>query len=142
MFIKPHVEKHVLAAFDRANDLQRAHLIVIQQVLDGRERVIAGVKPLNRYSIQPGKTFAASPDSKDKYKVLRVIADDIVLQDLRTKKIQTFQVDRLLADWAKRGIKEVSALEEIIRTVQQVLGPVLGIFLTSALISWLIDRLR
>lgn len=142
MFIKPHVEKHVLAAFGHANDLQRAHLHVVQQVLDGREHVIAGVKPLNRYSIQPGKTFAASPESKEKYKVLRVIADDIVLQDLRSKKIQTFQVDRLLADWAKRGIKEVSALEEIIRTVQQVLGPVLGIFLTSALISWLIDRLR
>lgn len=142
MFIQAHVQKPILDAFDTATDLQRAHLVVIQQVLDGQTRVVAGVKPLNRYSVQPGKTFAASPNAKDKYKVLRVLGDDVVVQDLSSRKIQTFQVDRLLSDWANRGIKEISVLHDIIQTVKNVLGPVLGIFLTTALIAWLTEQLK
>lgn len=142
MFIQAHVQKPILDAFDTATDLQRAHLVVIQQVLDGQTRVVAGVKPLNRYSVQPGKTFATSPNAKDKYKVLRVLGDDVVVQDLGNRKIQTFQVDRLLSDWASRGIKEISILHDIVQTVKNLLGPVLGIFLTTALIAWLTEQLK
>lgn len=141
MFFRAQVEPQINQAVLSATDLQRAHLSIIQHAMDGRTRVVSALKPLNRYSIQPGKTFAASPNDKNKYKVLRVIADDIVVQDLATKKVLTVQVDRLLKDWSARGIKEVSLLEDIINTVKQVLGPALGIFLTSALIAWLTQQI-
>lgn len=141
MFFRTQVESHINNAFDSASELQRAHLSVIQQAMDGRSLVVSAVKALNRYSIQPGKTFAASPNAKEKYKVLRVIADDIVVQDLASRKVQTFQVDRLLKDWTDRGVKEISLLEDIVQTVKNVLGPVLGVFLTTALISWLTQQI-
>jgi hypothetical protein len=142
VYLCKQVEPHINHAMLAATDIERAHLSIVQQALSGRTRIVAGVKDLNRYSIQPGKTFAASAKSPEKYKVLRVIADDIVVQDLSTRKIITVQVDRLLQDWATRGIKEISLLEEIVQTVKNLLGPVLGIFLTSALLAWLTDQLK
>lgn len=142
MYIRAQVEPHINNAMVEATDLQRVHLSIVQHALDGRTQVVSGIKDLNRYSIQPGKTFGASAKSSDKYKILRVIADDIVVQDLSTRKITTVQVDRLLQDWATRGIKEISLLEDIAQTVKNLLGPVLGIFLTTALIAWLADQLR
>lgn len=142
MFIKAQVEPKLNQAIIQASELERAHLYLIQQMLEKPTRIVAGAKPLNRYSIQPGKTFAASTKSKEKFKVLRVLADDIVLQDLSSRKVYTVQVDRLLKEWSAQGIQEISLLEDIVQTVQNVLGPVLGIFLTTALIKWLSDMLR
>lgn len=142
MFLKPHVDRHIMEAIQHASDMERAHLVVVQQSLDGREQVVSGVKPLNRYSIQQGKTFATSTKDRVKYKVLRVLADDVVLQDLSTQKVFTVQVDKLLKEWSEKGIKEISLLDDIIQTVKNVLGPVLGIFLTTALIAWLTEKLR
>lgn len=142
MFIRSHVEPHINGAIITATDEERVHLVLILQALEKRTQVVAFAKPLNRYSIQQGKTFAASTKSQEKFKVLRVIADDVVLQDLRTNKVFTVQVDKLLKEWAERGIKEISLLEDIIQTVKHLLGPALGIFLTTALIAWLTEKLR
>ena len=142
MVLRSKIEPHVLSALSDAQDPQvLAHLSCIQRLWDDREFVLAATKPLNRYSIQTGKTFATSPADKEKYKVLRILADDVVVQNLRTNKIQTFNVNTLLKDWSDKGIKEVSLLDDIIQTVKNVLGPVLGTFLTVALIGWLTDKI-
>jgi len=141
MFCRARIQHSLNEKIPEVGNEARAHLAVVQMMLDGRSSVIAASKPLNRYSILPGKTFAANPASKEKYKVLRVIANDVVVQDLQTKKIQTFEIDQLLADWTRRNLQEVSLLEDILQTVKLVLGPVLGVFLTTALIGWLTQQI-
>jgi hypothetical protein len=117
------------------------HLYVISEILEGNTPIVAGTKTLNRYSILPGKTFAAGPKSKTKYKVLRLVADDVVVQDLNTQRVETVQVNKLLKRWSDEGIQEISLLDDIIATVKSILGPVLGAFLTAALISWISEKL-
>jgi hypothetical protein len=141
MFLTPYVSKPILASMQKADTTQASHLFMIHEMLEGRQIVVGATKPLNRYSIQQGKTFATGPKDKNKYKILRVLADDVVVLNLTNNKIETFQVDRLLNDWAQKGLKEISLLEDIIQTVRNVLGPVLGIFLTTALIGWLTQQI-
>jgi hypothetical protein len=146
---RPYFYAQVSAAIDaqflEAGDLPRAHLQAIRSTLDPelakRTPLIAGTQPLNRYSILPGKTFAASPKSKEKYKILRLVANDVIVQNLKTQKVQTVQIDVLLKEWASQGFQEISLLGDIIDTIKSVLGPVLGVFLTAALISWITEKL-
>jgi len=141
--MKPFFYTAVTSAVQQAepeSDLARTHLYCVERIMAG-ETITGASKPLERYSILPGKTFASSPASKQKFKVLRLIQDDVVYQDLTTKRIETVPVDRLLRDWAQKGLREVSLADSIIETVREVLGPVLGSFLTAALISWLFDKL-
>jgi hypothetical protein len=123
---------------------QAQHLEMVRQCLmpemDERTFLLAASKTLTRYSILPGKTFATSPRSKDKYKVLRLVANDVVIE-APTGRVQTVNIDKLLKDWDQKGLKEIHFLDDIIETVKGVLGPVLGVFLTGALISWLIQKL-
>lgn len=136
--INPALQEALLAS---THEVETAHLSCVMQLVDGRKMSLAGVKPLNRYSILPGKTFATSVQAKEKYKVLRVLADDVVIQNLATQKVSTHQVNNLLQEWEQKGLKEVSLLEDILKTVKSVLGPVLGIFLTAALVNWLTSQL-
>jgi len=124
-------------------DLPRAHLQVVLTTLDPdlKTPLIAGTQALHRYSILPGKTFAASAKSKEKYKVLRLVANDVIVQNLKTQKVQTIQIDVLLKEWAAQGFQEISLLGDIIDTIKNILGPVLGVFLTAALISWITEKL-
>lgn len=123
--------------------MPRAHLQVVLTTLDPdlRTPLLAGTQALNRYSILPGKTFAASAKSKEKYKVLRLVANDVIVQNLKTQKVQTIQIDVLLKEWAAQGFQEISLLGDIIDTIKNILGPVLGVFLTAALISWITEKL-
>jgi hypothetical protein len=128
-----------------APDLRRAHFHLILTTLDPRLStsipVTAGTKTLNRYSILPGKTFASSSKSKERHKILRLVSNDVVIQNLKTQKVRTVGIDQLLKEWSEQGFQEVSTLSEIIETVKAVLGPALGVFFTAALISWLTDKL-
>lgn len=141
MYINKQVEPHLNRVIVSANESQAAHLYVVKELMERRRTITSAVKSLNRYSIQPGKTFGTSAKSPNKFKVLRVLADDIVVQDLSTQRIQTFQVDNLLKDWGAKGFKEISLLEDIIATVRTLLGPLLGIFLTAALVAWLNEKI-
>jgi hypothetical protein len=118
------------------------HLEMVRQCMlpEPDLRVLAATKTLTRYSILPGKTFATSPRSKDKYKVLRLVANDVVIE-APSGRVQTINIDKLLKDWDQKGLKEIHFLDDIIETVKSVLGPALGVFLTGALISWLIQKL-
>jgi len=128
-----------------SDDEERVHLLAILSTIDPetslRTPITAATKPLNRYSILPGKTFAASAKSKDKFKILRLVADDVVVQNLKTQNVQTFPINKLLQKWSDQGFKEISFLDDIIETVKNLLGPTLGLFLTTALIAWLTEKL-
>lgn len=137
---KPFFFDKVIQAIDKSS--QHEHLEMVRQSLEAKpgETVLAASKTLTRYSILPGKTFATSTRAKDKYKVLRLVANDVVIET-PTGKVQTVNIDRLLKDWGDKGLKEIHFLDDIIETVKNILGPVLGVFLTGALISWLIQKL-
>jgi len=122
---------------------QRAYLFIVSNLCRGKETIIAAhkAKPLNRYAILPGKTFAASAKSPEKYKILRLVSNDVVVQNEKTQKVVSIPIDTLLKDWSSKGFKEISFIDRIISTVKEVLGPVLGVFLTASLVAWLIDKL-
>jgi hypothetical protein len=140
-FFKQTVD--ALAIADPQTEDQEQHLEMVRQCLlpEVVERVEAATKALTRYSILPGKLFATSPRSKEKYKVLRLVSNDVVVENQQTRKVQTMNIDRLLKDWSQKGLREIHFLDDIIETVKSILGPVLGVFLTGALVSWLIQKL-
>ena len=132
-----------LIAAPETEEKIRAHLFTISNLLEGRQTVHAAtlVRPLTRYSIQPGKIFAPSAKSPDRFKVLRLIADDVVVENERTRKVDTVPINRLMRDWEARGMQEVSFIDQIVETIRKVLGPLLGAFLTASLIAWLMNHL-
>ena len=141
-FFYSQVTRSIQDQMENTPEAVKSHFEAILGALSGKERVVAGTKALNRYSILPGKVFAQNAKSKVKYKVIRLVADDVVLQNLSNDKIEVIQVNKLLKRWAEEGIQEISLLDEIISTVKSYLGPALGVFLTAALISWLTEKLR
>ena len=144
-FFYSPVSEAIQSQILEVSDQERAHLLAVLATIDPETALLtpvtAATKPLNRYSIMPGKTFAASPKAKEKYKILRLVADDVVFQNSKSLKVQTVPVNRLLQDWSAQGFQEVSLLSDIIETVKNLLGPMLGLFLTTALISWLTEKL-
>jgi len=144
-FFYDRVAQEIQALLLDLDDTERVHLLTVLATIDpetaARTPVIAATKPLNRYSILPGKTFASSAKSKEKFKILRLVADDVVVQNLKSLDVQTLPINKLLQKWSDLGFKEISFLDDIIDTVKSLLGPTLGLFLTTALISWLIEKL-
>ena len=144
-FFYDRVASKIQSCLLDSDDEERIHLLTILATIDpetaSRIPITAATKPLNRYSILPGKTFAASAKSKEKFKILRLVADDVVIQNLKSLDVQTLPINKLLLKWSGQGFKEISFLEEIIDTVKSLLGPTLGLFLTTALIAWLTEKL-
>jgi hypothetical protein len=134
----------VLAAIDNeimsVSAEEQQHLALVAHLIEGN-RVTAAFKTLNRYQIQPGKTFAASAKDKEKWKVLRLIANDVVLQNTKTSKIDVISIDQVMKRFNDQKMQEITFIDEIIETVKSVLGPALGVFLTGALAAWLMEKL-
>lgn len=140
-FFAPKAKKAINSVILESSLEDRSRLEIVSRFLDGHNIVLAGTKVLNRYGVLPGKVFAASPKSKKKYKVLRLVADDVVIQELSSQKVETFNINKLLKKWSEEGVQEISLLDDIINTVKSVIGPVLGVFLTTALVSWLTEKI-
>jgi hypothetical protein len=121
---------------------ERECAALIQAHLRGTIVQSATTKRLNRYAIQPGKIFGANSKAPEKYKVLRLIVDDVVIQNISTQKVEVRDINRLLEEWDQKGVREISYLEELIQTVKNILGPFLGVFLTAALVKWLADQIK
>lgn len=133
---------HVLTA-PKFTARQKSMAFFISSALNGKTPVMAATtKKLNRYAVQPGKIFGTSSKSPDKYKVLRLIQDDVVVQDMQTRKSEVRNINSLLDEWDRKGLKEISFLEELIGTIRSTLGPFLGVFLTAALVGWLTEQLQ
>lgn len=125
------------------NEKEKSYAFMVSAMLEGKTHITgATTKPLNRYAVQPGKIFGQSSRSPEKYKVMRLLADDVVVMDLSTQRTQVRNINALLADWSQKGIREISFLEDLIGTVKSMLGPFLGVFLTGALISWLVKQVK
>lgn len=144
-FFHDLVEPHLQAAMLNP-DLPAKELSVLAWVdlqIQDQNPVLSQtiLKPLNRYNILPGKTFASSAKSKDKFKVLRLVADDVVYQNLKNQEVKTVQIDKLLKEWSQKSFKEVTFVDEIVETVKSILGPALGTFLTAALVNWLLEQI-
>lgn len=140
-FFYPSVAEQINSNLIKTEGPSKEHLQIVMSLMEGQSLITAGTKTLNRYSVLPGKTFASSPKSKTKYKVLRLVADDVVIQDISSQKVETVQINKLLKRWAEEGVQEISLLDDIVSTVKSILGPALGVFLTAALISWIQDKL-
>ena len=133
---------HILLA-SSFSEQQKAMAFLVSSALEGRDQVIgASTKRLNRYAVQPGKIFGTSSRSPDKYKVIRLLGDDVVIQDMQTRRNEVRNINVLLDEWSRLGIKEISFLEELIQTIKSTLGPFLGVFLTAALVGWLTEQLQ
>lgn len=127
----------------RYTDRQREVAFIVSAALEGRNQVLAATTHrLNRYAVQPGKIFGTNSKSPDKYKVVRLIADDVVVQNMNTRKTEVRNINSLLDEWDRKAFKEISFLEELIGQIKSVLGPFLGVFLTAALIEWLTQQVQ
>lgn len=127
----------------RYSSTQKSIAFTVSSALEGKQQVLAATtKRLNRYAVQPGKIFGTSSKASDKYKVIRLIQDDVVVQDMQTRKTEVRNINSLLDEWDRKGLKEISFLEELIGTIRSTLGPFLGVFLTAALIGWLTEQLQ
>ena len=134
----------VLAAIDTeigsVSPEEQQQLALVAHLIEGN-RVTSAYKTLNRYQILPGKTFAPSSKSKEKWKVLRLVGNDVVVQNVQNQRIDTLPIDQLMKRFNDQKCQEVSLTDDLIETVKTVLGPTLGVFLTGALVAWLVDKL-
>lgn len=119
---------------------EQQQLLLVAHLIEGN-RVTSAFKTLNRYQIQPGKTFAAHAKDKEKWKILRLVSNDVVVQNTRTARIETLPIEHLMRRFNDQKIQEITLVDDLIETVKAVLGPALGVFLTGALVAWLVDKL-
>ena len=140
--IQPTLTSILTGSRYSAKQKEKAHLISGALNLPNTPVLAAMTKKLNRYAVQPGKIFGTSSRAPDKYKVLRLIMDDVVVQDMQTRRTEVRNINSLLDEWDRKGVKEISFLEELIQTIKSTLGPFLGVFLTAALVSWLSEQLQ
>jgi len=98
-------------------------------------------KPLNRYSLRPGKQFGKI-FQKERYHVLELIGNTVYYKEGHTGKVKHEKVDVLLDSWAKKGFVEITHVDEIIEAVKNALNPFLAGALLTALITWLKPKLE
>lgn len=98
-------------------------------------------KNINRYTVHPGKIYGDNSGSK-RYKILKVQVDDIFYKDLVSQKVHMQDVNILLPDWGKQGVREIAFIDDIIDMIKTNLGPLLGPFILGGLTSWLLTKLK
>lgn len=94
--------------------------------------------PLTKYRIREGKMFG----TKDKqFKVLRLLGDRVVYQDVKSGKILEDNIDFIAQDWTGKEYKEITKLEQLFNSIKKLLDPLLGGFLVGLLIQWIRPQL-
>ncbi len=124
------------------SDQDKSVAWTVSAILDQKTPVIAFMsKPLNRYAIQPGKVFGKNTKT-DKFKIVRLIADDVVIQNVATRKVEVRNINELLKAWSASNYRELNFVDELIGMIKSLLGPYLGVFLTASLVTWLVAQLN
>jgi len=100
----------------------------------------ARAKPLVRYNLRPGRIFG-NPKGNERFKVLDLSGNTVFFKDILKDKVEYKNVDSLLELWSRKGIVEISPIDEIIETLKKYLTPFLGGILVSGLISWIMKKL-
>jgi hypothetical protein len=99
----------------------------------------ASIKSLDRYNLRAGRVFGIG---SERYRIIELSGNVIVYKDLQKDKIQYEPVNDLLAKWNLRGAVEISPIDAIIEKIKSWLTPFLGAVLVTALISWLMKKLK
>jgi hypothetical protein len=98
-------------------------------------------KALNRYNIKESRIFGR-PGTQERYRILRISGNNIVYKDLHRDRVDYADVDVLVERWNNAGVVEITPVDSILDRIKKLLEPLLGIALTAALISWLLNKLR
>jgi hypothetical protein len=103
----------------------------------------AAYRPLNRYSVLPGKFFGPkNPKSKDRFKILELSGNIVGVKDLTRNKTTYENIDTLLDQWNELGYVEITTWDRVLDVIKRYLTPFLGPVVVSALLAWLIKKLR
>ena len=97
------------------------------------------IKALDRYNLRAGRIFGIG---NERYRIIELTGNVIVYKDLNKGKIEYEPVNELLKKWNLRGVFEISPVDAIIEKIKSWLTPFLGAVLVTALISWLIKKLK
>lgn len=117
-------------------------LSIVEQLGNGTlNLVFAYGGGLNRYNVRPGKIYG-QPSGRERYKILQVSGDMVFFKDINSGRTDRMDVDDLLAIWSKRGIEEITFLDDIYLFIKNHLGPLLGPTLLGALLGWLNQKLK
>ena len=106
----------------------------VQQIIES-----ASMKALDRYNLRPGRVFGIG---KDRFRIIELTGNVIVYKDLQRDRIEYEPVDELLKKWNLRGAFEVTQLDSIFEQLKTWLTPFLGAVMVTALISWLMKKLK
>lgn len=106
----------------------------IKQIIEA-----ASIKALDRYNLRAGRIFGIG---NERYRIIELTGNVIVYKDLNKGKIEYEPVNELLKKWNLRGVFEISPVDAIIEKIKSWLTPFLGAVLVTALISWLIKKLK
>jgi len=134
-------------------ELQKPHIIVqaennpillaqiIEEVGPRVQQIIeaASMKSLDRYNLRAGRIFGYG---KERYRILELSGNVIVYKDLLKDKIQYEPVNELLKKWNLWGVFEISPIDAIFEKIKSWLTPFLGAVIVTALISWLMKKLK
>ena len=99
----------------------------------------ATIKALDRYNLRSGRVFGIG---SERYRIIELSGNVIVYKDLQKDKILYEPVNELLKKWNLRGAVEISPIDAIIEKVKSWLTPFLGAVLVTALVSWLLKKLK
>ena len=101
----------------------------------------ATILPLNRYALREGKIYGdPSPQSKLRFKVVRISNNDIAYKNLINDKMQYKNVDELLNLWNNQGYKEISQIDGVLAVIKKYLTPLIGAGLVAILINWVLKN--
>ena len=106
----------------------------IKQIIEA-----ATIKSLDRYNLRAGRVFGIG---NERYRIIELSGNVIVYKDLQKDKIMYEPVNELLTKWNLRGAVEISPIDAIIEKIKSWLTPFLGAVLVTALVSWLIKKLK
>lgn len=99
-------------------------------------------KPFNRYNLRPGRIFGKKNDPKTRYRISELAGHVVVIKNLETGRNQYYDLDSLIDWWNDEKYVEITHLDEILETIRKYLTPFLGTVLITALINWLMGRLK
>lgn len=101
----------------------------------------AVILPLNRYALREGKTYGdPSPQSKLRFKIVRISGNEIAYKNLATEKMNYKNVDELLNVWNNFGYKEISQVDGVLAVIKKYLTPLIGSALVAILINWVLKN--
>jgi hypothetical protein len=106
----------------------------IKQIIEA-----ATIKSLDRYNLRAGRVFGIG---NERYRIIELSGNVIVYKDLQKDKIMYEPVNELLTKWNLRGAVEISPIDAIIEKIKTWLTPFLGAVLVTALVSWLLKKLK